>query len=74
MKVPDAFFKVILIYESNKQCAIGFLFENEAGERPLEEYIVSVDQIEKTTGMDFFSALPDDVENRLEKEILDKLP
>ena len=74
VKVPDAFFKVILINESNKQCAIGFLFENEAGERPLEEYIVSVDQIEKTTGMDFFSALPDDVENRLEKEILDKLP
>ena len=74
VKVPDAFFKVILINESNKQCAIGFLFENEAGERPLKEYIVSVDQIEKTTGMDFFSALPDDVENRLEKEILENLP
>ena len=74
VKVPDAFFKVILINENNKQCAIGFLFENEAGERPLEEYIVSVDQIEKTTGMDFFSALPDDVENRLESKILKELP
>ena len=74
VKVPDAFFKVILINENNKQCAIGFLFENEAGERPLKEYIVSVDQIEKTTGMDFFSALPNDAENRLESKILKELP
>jgi endonuclease G len=72
--VPDAFFKVILINDSRKQCALGFYFENEAGERPLKEYITSVDEIEKRTGMDFFSALPDDLENQLEKEILEKLP
>jgi endonuclease G len=74
VKVPDAFFKVILINDSRKQCALGFYFENEAGERPLKEYIVSVDKIEKMTGMDFFSALPDDLENQLEKEILENLP
>ena len=74
VKVPDAFFKVILINHDNKQCAMGFLFENEAGERPLEQYLVPVDQIEKITGMDFFSALPDDLEDRLEKERLKELP
>lgn len=74
VKVPDAFFKVILINADNKQCALGFLFENEAGERPLTEYLVSVDSIEKLTGLDFFSALPDETENRLEKETHQKLP
>ena len=74
VKVPDAFFKVILINAGNKQCALGFLFENEAGERPLTEYLVSVDSIEKLTGLDFFSALPDETENRLEKETHKKLP
>ena len=74
VKVPDAFFKVILINDSSKPCALGFYFENESGERPLTEYIVSVDQIEKMTGMDFFSALPDDLEKQLEKEEHKNLP
>ncbi len=74
VKVPDAFFKVILIDDARKSYAIGFLFENQPGERPLKEYLVSVDEIEKLTGMDFFSILPDEVENRLEAEIVRKLP
>ena len=74
VKVPDAFFKVILIDDARKSYALGFLFENKPGERPLKEYLVSVDEIEKLTGMDFFSILPDEVENRLEAEIVRKLP
>ena len=74
VKVPDAFFKVILINHDRKQAALGFYFENEAGERPLSEYLVSVDKLEDMTGLDFFSALPDEIENRLEKEIVNKLP
>ena len=74
VKVPDAFFKVILINNDNKQCAMGFLFENEAGERPLEEYLTSTDYIEKLTGMDFFSLLPDEIEERLENKQINKLP
>ena len=74
VKVPDAFFKVILINTNNKQCALGFLFEIESGERPLKKYLTPVDEIEKITGMDSFSALPDNIENNLEAEVLDKLP
>ena len=74
VKVPDAFFKVILIDDARKSYALGFLFENKAGERPLKEYLVSVDEIERITGMDFFSVLPDNLEDRLEAETLRKLP
>ena len=74
VKVPDAFFKVILINNAKKQCALGFYFENEAGERPLTDYLTSVDELEKFTGLDFFAALPDEEENRLEKAVVEKLP
>ncbi len=74
VKVPDAFFKVVLIHSDKKMCALGFFFENESGERPLKEYLKPVDQIEKLTGIDFFPALPDEVENRLEVEVHSSLP
>ena len=67
--VPDAFFKVILTgVEKGKPRAIGFIYKNTAGNRPLDSYVNSIDQVERITGLDFFSALPDDVENRIEKE------
>ena len=74
VKVPDAFFKVILIQSPKKTCALGFFFENEAGQRPLNEYLVSIDYLEQTTGIDFFPALPDELENVLEAETHDSLP
>lgn len=74
VKVPDAFFKVILIQSPKKTCALGFFFENEAGQRPLNEYLVSVDYLEQTTGIDFFPALPDELENTLEAETHNSLP
>ena len=74
VKVPDAFFKVILINDARKQAALAFYFENEPCHRPLKEYVTSVDDIERLTGLDFFSALPDEEENRLEKETVNKLP
>lgn len=67
--VPDAFFKVILTgVEKGKPRAIGFIYKNTAGNRPLDSYVNSIDQVERITGLDFFSALPDEVENRIEKE------
>lgn len=74
VKVPDAFFKVILIQSPKKTCALGFFFENEAGQRPLNEYLVSIDYLEQTTGIDFFPSLPDELENTLEAETHNSLP
>lgn len=67
--VPDRFFKVVLIYNRKKPQAMGFLFENKAHHRKLENYMVTVDEIEQITGLDFFSRLPDDIENKIEAEI-----
>nr|WP_321377248.1 DNA/RNA non-specific endonuclease [uncultured Bacteroides sp.] len=64
--VPQRFFKVILAPFLKKPRAIGFIMKNEKEELPLSSYAVSVDRVEKITGLDFFSALPDDVENSIE--------
>ena len=69
MAVPDRFFKVVLIYNRKSPIAMGFLFDNKAHHQALEKYMVSVDSVEKVTGMDFFSKLPDDVENQIEADI-----
>ena len=63
--VPEAFFKVVLRMGENPQ-AIGFIYKNEAGDRPKGDYVNTVDEIERITGIDFFPALPDDIENSVE--------
>lgn len=69
IRVPEAFFKVILAgVEKGKPKAIGFIYKNSAGNRPLDAYVNSVDQVERITGIDFFPALPDNVENAVERE------
>lgn len=65
--VPDAFFKVILsLYPKPK--TIGFIYKNEEGNHPLATYVKSVDEVEKITGIDFFPALPDEIEEIIEAE------
>lgn len=65
--VPEAFFKVVLCM-SGKPKAIGFIYKNEDGDRPKGDYVNSVDEVERITGIDFFPSLPDDIERRVEAE------
>ena len=66
VSVPDYYYKVLLDYEQPGLKAIGFILPNEGSDRKLESYAVSVDEVEELTGIDFFPALPDDIEEKLE--------
>ena len=71
--VPEAFFKVVLRKETRSQGkpyykAIGFLYENKGASRDMSRYVRSVDELEELTGLDFFSLLPDNIENTIEKQ------
>ena len=63
--VPDAFFKVVLRLGKKPQ-AMGFIYKNDGEGHPLDYYLLSVDEVEKVTGMDFFYNLPDDIEDVVE--------
>ena len=64
--VPDACFKVILRQKGNSWSAIGFMMPNQSGHKKLSTYAMSVDDIEIITDIDFFVALPDDIEEKIE--------
>lgn len=69
IRIPDAFFKVVLTgVQSGKPRAIGFIYKNEAGNNKRDKYVNSVDQVERITSMDFFSVLPDSIEQRVEAD------
>ena len=68
VSVPDLFYKVILDVTEPGKKAIAFLIPNEVSNKPLKEYVVSIDRIEELTGIDFFHQfLKDDFEQDLEK-------
>lgn len=63
--VPDAFFKVVLCNDGTPK-AIGFIYKNVDGNRPMGDYVNTVDEVERITGFDFFPSLPDEVEKKVE--------
>ena len=63
--VSEAFFKVILCLQGEPK-AIGFVIKNNAGTKKKDQYVNTVDEVERITGYDFFPALPDDIENEVE--------
>lgn len=66
--VPTRFFKVILAPYANPPRAIGFVMPNAKVPGGMAATATSVDEVEKLTGYDFFSSLPDDEENRIEAQ------
>lgn len=63
--VPEAFFKVVLCL-NGKPKAIGFIVRNNEGKKKRDSYVNTVDDVERITGIDFFPALPDNIENEVE--------
>lgn len=66
VRIPSAFFKVLLAPGTEHPRAIGFIFPNMSSPGNMQAYAASVDDVEKLTGFDFFSALPDDLEAEVE--------
>ncbi len=63
--VPEAFFKVILCLNPTPK-AIGYIVRNTEGTKKRDQYVNTVDEVERITGIDFFPALPDEIENEVE--------
>ena len=67
--VPNYFYKVILDYKEPELKGIGFVLPNQSSNHPLESYAVTIDSVEILTGIDFFPALPDSLENVIESSL-----
>lgn len=60
--VPDAFFKAVLAGEQS----IAFVMYNKSENENMQKCAMSVDKLEELSGIDFFTELDDDFENRVE--------
>lgn len=67
VSVPQYFYKIVWDYDDKNLKAIAFLMPHKETNDSLNRFIVSIDEIEYMTGIDFFSSLDDKIENRLEK-------
>lgn len=70
--VPNYYFKVVLKVKRSgstitSAMAVGAWFEHRQYSDSWTNYVVSVDEIERLTGFDFFANLPDDVEAAAEQ-------
>lgn len=64
--VPEAFFKVVLCMEGTPK-AIGFICRNQSQKgKKKTDFINTIDDVERITGYDFFSKLPDNIEKKVE--------
>ena len=66
--VPRLYFKVILSPYADPPRGIGFIMPNDYVRGGMQATAVTIDSVETLTGHDFFSALPDSLENILESQ------
>ena len=67
--VPNYYYKVILDNSGKSPKAIGFIMRNEGSKGSLSNYAVSIDSVERFTGIDFFPGLSDKTEQRVENSM-----
>jgi len=68
VSVPEEYYKVILDYTQPSLKGIAFLMPNEVSTKPMMEHAVTIDEIEKITGIDFFPEIDDEDEEKLESD------
>ena len=67
--VPTAYYKVVLDNHKGKEKVIGFVMQNEGSKEILKNFVLSVDEVEELTGIDFFPILNDELETNIEREV-----
>ena len=64
--MPDAFYKVVMVHDGNRYQSIAFVMGNDAERYWLYDCALTVDELEQRIGVDFYPALPDDIEDDTE--------
>jgi endonuclease G len=66
VSVPKRYYKAV--YDPKNQKAVGFIFRNGSSSGSLKSYALSIDAIERETGIDLFQTLDNELENKIEAE------
>lgn len=67
VEIPDAFYKILIDEDRGKVRVLPFIVpQNVTGKEILNEFLTSVDEIEKQTGLDFFTPMEKEYQDKLE--------
>ena len=71
--VPEAFYMIVVDESDGRVRAEAFLFPQDTpGAAKMDDYLVSIDEIERRTGLDFLGELPDEAEDALESRKVER--
>jgi len=66
--IPKYFYKILYCNYKGKNRMVAFLIPSVKSKESIYKFVVSVDSVEKMTGIDFFPQLNDEVESELERK------
>ena len=67
--VPDSFFKAVMACKNGKYHSIAFIMDNDNDRYWLNECAVSVNDVERITGLDLYPVLDDSLEESVEDQV-----
>lgn len=67
--VPSAYYKVVMAPCVRPMRAVAFIYPNGHSGGRLQQYAVSIDEVERRTDLDFFPTLPREEQERLESVV-----
>lgn len=66
VEVPEAFYKILVVPGEAPRALAFVMPQRVTGEEPLDAFLVSIDEVEARTGLDFFPQLPEGLADALE--------
>jgi len=67
--VPEWYYKIVVKEDGKDIKALAFLIPHQDTKEPLAKFLVTVDDLEEISGIDFFSKMDEDTESRLEQSL-----
>ena len=68
IKIPELHYKIIVDISEDKPRGMAFLMPNRKADQRLSNYVVSIDSVERLTGLNFFPMLSAEMEERIESK------
>ena len=66
LKIPELFYKIIVDTSVSNPRGMAFLMPNKKCSERLSSYVISIDSLERLTGLDFFPNLSEKLEKQIE--------
>ena len=67
LKIPEMHYKIIVDASAENPRGMAFLMPNKKCEQRLSAYVITIDSLERLTGIDFFPAMNDALETSIEQ-------